>query len=285
MAGAPAVRVVRTVAAVRAARAELPGPVGLVPTMGALHEGHLSLLRRARGECRSLVASLFVNPAQFGPGEDFARYPRDEERDARLFAETGVDLLFAPGIEEIYPPGHATTVTVGGAEERPEGLARPGHFTGVATVVTALLSIVAPDRAYLGEKDAQQLAVVSRLVRDLALPVEVVACPTVRDPDGLALSSRNVYLSQEERRQALSLSAGLRAAEAAFAGGVRDASELRRIVSGRVSSQPLAVLDYVSLADGEMREEIEGEVRGEAVLSLAARVGGTRLIDNVRLRP
>ena len=285
MAGPPAIRVVRTVEAVRAERAELPAPVGLVPTMGALHEGHLSLLRRARCECRSLVASLFVNPAQFGPGEDFARYPRDEERDARLFAETGVDLLFAPGIEEIYPPGHATIVTVAGAEERPEGLARPGHFTGVATVVTALLSIVAPDRAYLGEKDAQQLAVVSRLVRDLALPVEVVACPTVRDPDGLALSSRNVYLSPEERRQALSLSAGLRAAEAAFADGVRDAGELRRIVSGCVSSQPLAVLDYVSLADGEMREEIEGEVRGEAVLSLAARVGGTRLIDNVRLGP
>ncbi len=278
-------RVLRTAAAVRAARAELAPPVGLVPTMGALHEGHLSLLLRARGECGSLVASLFVNPAQFGPGEDFARYPRNEERDCRLFAEAGVDLLFAPALEEIYPSGHATTVTVTGAEERPEGRSRPGHFAGVATVVTVLLSLLAPDRAYFGEKDAQQLAVIGRLVRDLALPVEVVACPTVREPDGLALSSRNVYLSVEGRRQALSLSAGLRAAEAAFAGGMRDAEQLRGLVSERVSSQPLAVLDYVSLADGEMRGEIEGAVSAEAVLSVAARVGGTRLIDNVRLRP
>ena len=278
-------RVLRTAAAARAARADLPPPVGLVPTMGALHEGHLSLLRRARSECSSVVASLFVNPAQFGPGEDFARYPRDEERDGRLFDGAGVDLLFAPALEEIYPSGHATAVAVEGAEERPEGRSRPGHFAGVATVVTVLLSILTPDRAYFGEKDAQQLAVIGRLVRDLALPVGVVACPTVREPDGLALSSRNVYLSAEERRQALSLAAGLRAAEAAFAGGLRDAGRLRRIVAERVSSQPLAVLDYVSLADGEMREEIAGEVAGEAVLSVAARVGGTRLIDNVRLRP
>ena len=285
MSGPAALPVARTVAAAREARARLEAPVGLVPTMGALHEGHLSLLGRARGECRSLVASLFVNPAQFGPGEDFARYPRDEERDARLFREAGADLLFAPALEEIYPPGHATAVAVTGSEERPEGLCRPGHFTGVATVVTVLLSIVTPHRAYFGEKDAQQLAVVRRLVRDLALPVEVVACPTVRDPDGLALSSRNVYLSPEERRQALSLSAGLRAAEAAFSDGVRDAGALRRIVAESVSSQPLAVLDYVSLADGEMTAEIDGEVAREAVLSLAARVGGTRLIDNVRLRP
>ncbi len=285
MPAAGKMQLVRTIGEVRAARGVLEPPVGLVPTMGGLHEGHLSLVGRARGECASVVASLFVNPAQFGPKEDFANYPRDEERDARLFAEAGVDLLFAPALEEIYPPGHATTVTVAGAEERPEGVSRPGHFTGVATVVTVLLSITTPDRAYFGEKDAQQLAVIRRLVSDLALPVEVVACPTVRDPDGIALSSRNVYLSPEERGQARSLSTGLRAAEAAFADGVRDAAQLRRIVADCVSSQPLAVLDYISLADAGMSGELDGEVPGKAVLSLAARVGGTRLIDNVRLRP
>jgi pantoate--beta-alanine ligase len=276
--------IVRTVAEARAARATLPGPVGLVPTMGALHEGHLSLVRRARKECASVVASLFVNPTQFGPNEDLARYPRDEERDARLSAETGVDLLFAPGVEEIYPPGHATTVSVGALSERLEGAHRAGHLQGVATVVTVLLSIVSPDRAYFGEKDAQQLAVIRRLVRDLALPVEVVGCPTVRDADGLALSSRNVYLSAEERQQALALSAGLAAASAAFKDGVRDAETLRRILSDRVAAQPLAVPDYVSLADSETLEELEGELRADALLSLAVRVGATRLIDNVTLR-
>lgn len=277
--------VVRTVAELRAARPALTAPVGLVPTMGALHDGHLSLVRRARDECASVVASLFVNPAQFGPHEDLSRYPRDEERDSRLFVDAGVDLLFAPAIEEIYPPGRATTVAVAGVAERPEGACRPGHFEGVATVVTVLLSMVGPDRAYFGEKDAQQLAVIRRLVRDLAFSVEVIGCPTVRDPDGLALSSRNAYLSMEERQQALSLVAGLRAAEAAFAGGVRDAASLRRIAHDRIASEPLAVPDYVSLADPEMVDEVDGEVRGEVVLSLAARVGATRLIDNVILRP
>ncbi len=275
----------RTVAELRAERAALPAPVGLVPTMGALHEGHLSLVRRAREECASVIASLFVNPTQFGPNEDLARYPRDEERDARLFVENGVDLLFAPSVEEIYPPGHATTVSVGRLSERLEGRHRHGHLEGVATVVTVLLSIVAPDRAYFGEKDAQQLAVIRRLVRDLALPVEVVGCPTVRDPDGLALSSRNVYLSAEERWQALALSAGLAAAQAAFEDGVRDAETLRRIVRDRVEAQPLAQADYVSLADAGTLDELDGELRGDALLSLAVRVGATRLIDNVTLRP
>ena len=275
----------RTVAELRAERAALPAPVGLVPTMGALHEGHLSLVRRAREECASVIASLFVNPTQFGPNEDLARYPRDEERDARLFVENGVDLLFAPSVEEIYPPGHATTVSVGRLSERLEGRHRPGHLEGVATVVTVLLSIVAPDRAYFGEKDAQQLAVIRRLVRDLALPVEVVGCPTVRDPDGLALSSRNVYLSAEERWQALALSAGLAAAQAAFEDGVRDAETLRRIVRDRVEAQPLAQADYVSLADAGTLDELDGELLGDALLSLAVRVGATRLIDNVTLRP
>jgi pantoate--beta-alanine ligase len=283
---APAtMRVARTIAELRAARAALPAPVGLVPTMGALHEGHLSLVRRAHEQCASVVASLFVNPTQFGPNEDLARYPRDEQRDARLFAETGADLLFAPGVEEIYPPGHTTAVSVSRLSERLEGGHRPGHLEGVATVVTVLLSIVAPDRAYFGEKDAQQLAVIRRLVRDLALPVEVVGCTTVRDRDGLALSSRNVYLSAEERRQALALSAGLAAAGAAFEDGVRDAETLRRIVRDRVEAQPLAAPDYISLADAETLEELDGELRGDALLSLAVRVGTTRLIDNMTLRP
>ena len=277
--------VTHTIAEVRSICADLPSPVGLVPTMGALHEGHLSLVHRARNECASVVASLFVNPTQFAPDEDLDRYPRDEQRDSLLFAEAGVDLLFAPGMEEIYPPGHTTRVIVDRLSDRLEGANRPGHLEGVATVVTALLSIVSPDRAYFGEKDAQQLAVIRRLVRDLSMPVEVVACPTVRDSDGLALSSRNAYLSAEERRQALVLSAGLRTAEMAFGNGMRDAETLRGIVRECVEAQPLAVPDYVSLADAETLEELDGRVDGEALLSLAVRVGSTRLIDNVTLRP
>ena len=277
--------VAHTIAEVRSICADLPAPVGLVPTMGALHEGHLSLVHRARDECASVVASLFVNPTQFAPNEDLDLYPRDEQRDSLLFAEAGVDLLFAPGMEEIYPPGHTTRVIVGRLSDRLEGAHRPGHLEGVATVVTVLLTIVTPDRAYFGEKDAQQLAVIRRLVRDLSMPVEVVTCPTVRDSDGLALSSRNAYLSAEERRQALVLSAGLRTAEMAFGNGMRDAETLRGIVSECVEAQPLAVPDYVSLADSETLEEIDGRVDGEALLSLAVRVGSTRLIDNVTLRP
>ncbi len=277
--------IARSIADLRAARREAPAPVGLVPTMGALHEGHLSLVDRARAECATVIASLFVNPTQFGPQEDFGRYPRDEARDCELFEGRGVDLVFAPALEEMYPPGSATTVRLSDLAERLEGAHRPGHFDGVATIVTKLFNVVQPDRAYFGQKDAQQLLVIRRLVRDLDMPVEVVSCPIVREPDGLALSSRNVYLSEEEHTQALSLSRGLRRAREAFEAGVRDAGALRRLVEETVAAEPLAGIDYISLADADTLDELEGAVEGPALLSMAVRFGATRLIDNATLEP
>ena len=272
--------VARTIEDLRAQRAGASSPLGLVPTMGSLHEGHLSLVSRARADCATVVASLFVNPAQFGPHEDLASYPRDEPRDLELFEQAGVDLVFAPTVEEIYPRGFAATVSLGGLTTVLEGARRPGHFDGVATVVTKLFNIVRPDSAYFGEKDAQQLLVIRALVRDLDLSIEIVGCPIVRAPDGLALSSRNAYLSDEQRAQALSLSRGLTAAGAAFDGGVRDAETLRAIVRGEIEAQSLAEIDYVSLAGAATLSELEGDIDGEALLSLAVRFGGTRLIDN-----
>lgn len=278
-------QVVRTILELRALRAGAASPVGLVPTMGALHDGHLSLVRRAREECETVVASLFVNPTQFGPNEDFDRYPRDEARDLALFEREGTDIVFAPSVEEMYPGTLATTVSLGGIAERLEGATRPGHFDGVATVVAKLFNIVQPDRAYFGQKDGQQLRVIRTFVRDLDMPIEVVGCPTVREQDGLALSSRNVYLSAEERAQAISLSRGLRRSEAAFEDGARDAETLRRLVREEIEAQPLAEIDYVSLADSESLDELDGDVAGEALLSLMVRFGATRLIDNVTLMP
>lgn len=275
--------IARTVAEFRAFCAPRPAPVGLVPTMGYLHEGHRSLVRRARAECATVALSLFVNPTQFGPHEDFTRYPRDEARDLAICEAEGADLVFAPPVEEIYPEGATTTVSVGPLSTILEGAARPGHFDGVATVVTKLFAITAPDRAYFGQKDAQQLLVIRRLVRDLRLPVEVIGCPIVREADGLALSSRNVYLSAEEREQALSLSRGLRAAEAAWGRGLREADALRDCVRLEITAQPLARIDYVSLADAATLRELEGAVAAAALLSLAVRFGATRLIDNVVL--
>jgi pantoate--beta-alanine ligase len=278
-------QVARNIEEFRALRAALSAPLGLVPTMGYLHDGHRSLVDTARRECASVAVSIFVNPTQFGPNEDFERYPRDEGRDLAVCESAGVDLVFAPSTAEIYPEGFATTVHVDRVTARLEGEYRPGHFDGVATVVAKLFDIVRPDRAYFGRKDAQQLLVVRKMVRDLAMPVEVVGCPTVREPDGLALSSRNVYLSPEEREQALSLSRGLRNAEAAFAEGTRDAEELRHITRRQIERQPLARIDYVSLADAETLDELTGEVTRPALLSLAVRIGATRLIDNTTLTP
>jgi len=244
----------KTVRTVADLRHELAGrtDIGLVPTMGFLHDGHLSLIRRAREDCETVVVSLFVNPKQFGKGEDLDAYPRDEERDARLAEECGADILFAPGLDEVYPDGFSTSVEVGGLTDVLCGSARPGHFAGVTTVVTKLFNMVRPDVAYFGQKDAQQAAVVRRMVADLAVPVEIRVCPTVRDEDGLALSSRNAYLSREERAQALQLPRALQA---------RDRSVLNGIE-----------VDYFEEADFEPR-----------VLAAAVRVGGTRLIDNVVL--
>ena len=277
--------VARSVDAFREARRSLPAPVGFVPTMGYLHAGHLSLMERARAECASVVASIFVNPTQFGPNEDFERYPRDEPGDLKHCEAQGVDLVLIPGGDEIYPEGASTVVSVAAFADRLEGAHRPGHFDGVATVVTKLFTIVQPDRAYFGQKDAQQLLVIRRLARDLVMPIEIVGCPIVRDPDGLALSSRNAYLSAPEREQALSLSRGLRGAEAAWSDGLRDADALRTLVREEIEAQPLADLEYVSLADPATLDEREGHIEGESLLSLACRFGGTRLIDNTVLVP
>ena len=270
--------VVRTRAELREARAALSGSVGFVPTMGALHEGHASLVRRARAECAAVVASIFVNPAQFGPNEDLSRYPKDEAADLAMLESLGVDLAFVPGVEEIYPPGAAMTVDVGRLGEVLEGAARPGHFRGVVTVVTILFGLVQPDRAYFGQKDGQQSVVVRRLVVDLGLPVEIVVCPTMREPDGLALSSRNRYLTPDERIQAPALHRALQAAEAAIAARDRSADSLRRLMRAQLAEATLGTVDYVSLADAETLQELETLDR-PALASLAIRFPSARLID------
>lgn len=275
--------IARTVAEFRALRAHLAGLVGLVPTMGALHEGHRSLMRRARAECASVAVSIFVNPTQFGPSEDFTQYPRSEEDDLAACEAEGVALVLMPSVDEVYPEGASTTVSVGELSTILEGASRPGHFDGVATVVAKLFNITQPDRAYFGQKDAQQLMVIRRMARDLLLPVTVVGCPIIRDEGGLALSSRNAYLTDEERSQALALSRGLRKAQQAWHGGLRDAVTLRDIVHGEIAHQPLARIDYVSLADVETLAECEGRVQRDALLSVAVRFGKARLIDNVIL--
>jgi len=280
-------RVLRTVAELRtllAAARSGGNRIGLVPTMGFFHEGHLSLMRRARSDTDVVVVSLFVNPAQFAPGEDLDAYPRDEERDRRLAEGAGVDVLFAPPLEEVYPDGFATTVTVRDLTEMLEGdQAQRGavHFQGVTTVVTKLFNMVGPDVAYFGQKDAQQALVIRKLVRDLDIPVRIEVCPTIRDADGLALSSRNAYLSPEERERALSLSRALRAAEAAVAGGTRDAAAVvaaARDELDRAGVEP----DYLQLRSATDLSPVE-RVNGSALLAVAARVGRARLIDNAIL--
>ena len=274
--------VATTVAELRRFRESLPGPVGFVPTMGYLHAGHLTLAQRAKADNPSVVASIFVNPRQFGPHEDFAAYPRDPARDSRVLAEAGVDLVFVPDLAEIYPSGFSCGIDVGPIGDRLEGASRPGHFGGVATVVAILLNLVQPARAYFGQKDAQQCAVVKKLVAELGFPIDVVVVPTVREPDGLALSSRNVYLTSSERVAACVLSISLRKAALSFAAGERYAEALREIVQATVRSEPLAQLDYVSVADAVDLAELTFLDR-PAVISLAVRIGRTRLIDNVSL--
>ncbi len=275
-------RTVVTIRELRDWRARARGAVGIVPTMGYLHAGHVSLVERARRENEAVVASVFVNPTQFGPSEDLARYPRDLERDQRMLAQAGCDLLFAPAPEEMYPAGFETLVDVGSVAAPLEGERRPGHFRGVATVVLKLFGIVQPHRAYFGEKDAQQLAVIRRLVRDLDVPVEVTGCPTLREPDGLALSSRNTYLSAQERRAAPVLHRALTAARERWAAGERDAEVLRRAMADVLAAEPLARVDYVSVADPETLRECSTATL-PVLFSLAAFLGQTRLIDNLRL--
>jgi pantoate--beta-alanine ligase len=278
------VRIARTRAELREARAALPSPVGFVPTMGALHEGHASLVRRAREECASVVASVFVNPTQFLPNEDFTRYPRTEAEDLKLVDSLGVDVAFVPSVEEMYPPGAVTSVDVGRLGEVLEGAARPGHFRGVATVVAMLFGLVRPNRAYFGQKDGQQSIVIRRVVRDLAMPVDIIVCPTVREPDGLALSSRNRYLTDEERAQASALHRALRAAADAAQRGDELADRLRGLMRKELAAAPLGVIDYVSLADAETLEEMATLDR-PALASVAVRFPSARLIDCERLDP
>lgn len=255
--------------------------VGLVPTMGALHEGHLSLVRAAREKCDFVVVSIFVNPTQFGPQEDLSKYPRTLERDCAMLEREGVELVFVPEVEEMYPAGAVTWVTVEGLSERLCGRSRPGHFRGVTTVVAKLFHIVQPDAAFFGQKDAAQAAIIRRMVRDLAVPVEIVVCPIVREADGLALSSRNVYLTAEQRTQALGLSRALGEVEAAFRGGERDAAKLAALGRAVVAAEPGVRLDYFEIVDADDLEPV-GEAAG-ALVAVAAWVGTTRLIDNVVL--
>jgi len=278
------VRVARTIAEVRAWHAVSPGTVGLVATMGALHAGHLSLVDRSRKENDSTVASLFVNPTQFGPKEDLSRYPRDFEGDRRRLEDAGCALLFAPPPEEIYRPRFDTWVEPGTVAARLEGERRPGHFRGVTTVVLKLFGIVEPDRAYFGEKDAQQLAVIRAMVRDLDVPVEVVGCPTVREPDGLALSSRNRYLEGDDRRAAPVLYRALSHARDLWRAGERNAEALRSAMRETLAAEPRARVDYVSVADPVTFAELD-RIEGPALLAMAVFVGPARLIDNVRLDP
>jgi pantoate--beta-alanine ligase len=272
-------RLVSDVRAFRAASAA--ASIGFVPTMGALHEGHASLIARAAREHELAVVSIFVNPTQFGPHEDLAAYPRDESSDLEVCARLGTAMVFAPSVDEMYPPGDATRVQPGPIAERLEGAARPGHFAGVATVLTKLFSIVRPDAAYFGQKDFQQLRVVQRLSRDLRLGVRVVGCPIVRERDGLAMSSRNRYLSADDRQRAVALSRALRDAKDEWSHGERDPAKLRDRVQ-RAAAVPGVALEYVSVADPLTLEEL-AQPAERAVISLAARVGRTRLIDNILL--
>ncbi len=275
-------RKVITIKDLRDARAALPGPIGLVPTMGFLHEGHLSLVKRACNELASVVVSIFVNPTQFAPTDDLDAYPRDLERDADLLQEAGADLLWIPTPEVMYPPDYQTWVTVDEITKPLEGAKRPGHFRGVTTIVTKLFNAVQPQVAYFGQKDAQQVAVIRQMVRDLNMPIKIVASPIIRERDGLAMSSRNTYLNPEERRAALVLSKSLAAAKSVYENGERDANKIRRIMENIINAEPLARLDYVSIADNDSLAELE-KIEGKTLLSMAVYIDRTRLIDNLVL--
>ncbi|HKO13428.1 MAG TPA: pantoate--beta-alanine ligase [Acidobacteriaceae bacterium] len=280
-------QIVRTIAETRAAVAAARAQgrtVGLVPTMGALHEGHLSLIRAARAACDVVVATIFVNPKQFGPTEDFTQYPRSFDADCDLLRAENVDILFAPALDEMYLPGATTFVEVAEISDRLDGVSRPGHFRGVATVVAKLFNIVAPDRAFFGQKDAAQVAILRRMVRDLNCPLEIVVCPIVREPDGLAMSSRNSYLSADDRHRALILSRTLRHIEQQIATGVTSAAALIATGLGVLAEQPSARLDYLRVVDPDTLADIPDISKG-ALIAIAAWIGSTRLIDNILIPP
>jgi pantoate--beta-alanine ligase len=272
-------RTVITLSELTLTRRSFSGTVGLVPTMGYLHEGHLSLIRRACQECDHVVVSIFVNPTQFGPKEDLSKYPRDIERDLSLIEPLGTDLVWMPTADVMYPQGYQTWVEVETVTRPLEGAMRPGHFRGVTTVVAKLFNGVQPDKAYFGQKDAQQAAVIRQMTRDLNFPIEIVVCPIVREPDGLAMSSRNVYLEPEERKAATVLYRSLTAANNAYENGERDAEKLCQIMKDVLSTEPLVQIQYVSCADYDTLQELE-TVTGKTLLSMAVFMGKTRLIDN-----
>jgi pantoate--beta-alanine ligase len=275
-------QIIDTITGLRQIRHSLKGTVGFVPTMGYLHEGHLSLVKRSRQENDFTFASIFVNPAQFGPNEDFERYPRDYPRDFALLEKEKTDFVFLPSPQEMYPPGYATWVEVLKVTERLEGAVRPGHFRGVATVVTRLFNIVQPHHAYFGQKDAQQCVVVRKMAADLNLDLEVVICPTVREPDGLAMSSRNVYLTPEERRQAPVIYQSLQKAQAMWKAGERDSNRLRQAMIELIQQKPLGQIEYISIAGALGLNELE-KADPPAVISLVVKFGKTRLLDNILL--
>ena len=275
-------QVVGPIFEVRALRQKLSGTVGFVPTMGYLHEGHLALVKQARIENFAVIASIYVNPTQFGPREDFGAYPRDLNRDLELLREGRVDIVFVPSDDQMYSPEFSTWVDEENLSERLEGASRPGHFKGVATVVAKLFNIVQPTKAYFGQKDAQQVGVIKRMVVDLNMSIEIVVVPTVRESDGLAMSSRNIYLSPEERKAATVLFRALTLARQLRLGGEKDAGKIRRQITSLIQKEPSAQIDYVSIADAETLEELD-LIDRSALASLAVRIGKTRLIDNVHL--
>jgi len=273
----------RMTSVARKIRREQDKTIGLVPTMGALHEGHLSLVREARRMCDVVVVSVFVNPTQFGPGEDFEHYPRDLTKDTALLTDYNVDYIFAPTVEEMYPRGFSTYVNVEGLSEQLEGASRPGHFRGVATVVTILLNTVRPDFAFFGQKDAQQALVIRRLVRDLAFDTEIVVLPIVREDSGLAISSRNLYLTSDEQGSAAVIHRALKKAKTAFKEGERSAGRLAELIRSTVESEPRARLDYVAITDAESLEKVDRIDEKPTLVAVAAYIGKTRLIDNMIL--
>jgi len=258
--------------------------LGFVPTMGALHAGHLSLVRAAKAGCDAVAVSIFVNPTQFGPNEDFAKYPRPFESDCAALDKEGVDIIFAPSVEEMYPKGETTWVTVEGLSEKLDGASRPGHFRGVTTIVSKLFHLIEPDIAFFGQKDAAQLAVIRRMVRDQNFPVEIVSCPIVREPDGLAMSSRNAYLSAEDRRRALVLNHSLREVEKEFRGGQIAAPRLRSAGRAVIAQEPQVRLDYFEIVDPDTLDPVD-RISQPTLVAVAAYVGSTRLIDNTALTP
>jgi pantoate--beta-alanine ligase len=275
-------KVIKIISEMKSFRKALPEPVGLVPTMGYLHEGHISLVRQAKKDNASVVVSVFVNPTQFSPGEDFETYPRDLEGDVELLEEEGVDAVFAPEADEMYPANFSSRVEVTGITQKLEGNCRPGHFRGVTTVVNKLFNIVRPDRAYFGQKDAQQAVIIKKMVADLNMNLEVITCPIVREMDGLALSSRNIYLNPRERQASTVLYRSLMLAQNLYAQGERDAEIIRKEIVRLIKTEELARIDYVSIADPATLDELD-EITGKALVSMAVKFGKTRLIDNVML--